>query len=385
MSNQMDTRESFMSRPGKNQVPDWKLRWISWRNRVLGSPRFQQWAARNWVMRPFAQRKAAELFDLVAGFTYTQTLLAMVESGLLERLADGPCNAGQAAESAGLSRKAAERLLRAAASLKLAEEVSSGIWMLGERGASLIPQQGAQAMIRHHHLLYRDLADPLALLRQDRSEPTELSEFWRYAARADAQAESPDAVTPYSQLMAASQAMVAQEVLHAYDFGQHSALLDVGGGHGAFISAVAQRHPRLQLGIFDLPGVVQGARQRLGANVEYHGGDFFRDELPRGYDCITLVRILHDHDDEPAQRLLAATRAALPVGGRLVIAEPMAATRGAEAMGEAYFGLYLWAMRSGRPRTQTELGKMLKTAGFRHFKRLKTDQPLITSAIVAFA
>lgn len=374
-----------MPRSGGKQAPHWKRRWISWRNSVLSDPRFQQWAARNRLTRPFARRKASELFDLVAGFTYTQTLLAMVESGLLDRLVRGECGASEAAQIAGLSEDAAQRLLRAAASLKLTEEISPGFWMLGERGASLLPQAGAQAMIRHHALLYRDLSDPLGLLRQDRAQPTELSEFWRYAARADAQAESAAAVTPYSQLMATSQTMVSQEVLRAYNFGQHAALLDVGGGHGAFVGALANRHPQLRLGIFDLPSVLESARERLAPNIECHSGDFFRAPLPRGFDCITLVRILHDHDDPAAQLLLAATRAALPAGGRLVIAEPMAATRGAEAMGEAYFGLYLLAMRSGRPRTHSEIGNMLKTAGFRGFKRLRTDQPLITSAIVAFA
>jgi len=139
------------------------------------------------------------------------------------------------------------------------------------------------------------------------------------------------------------------------------------------------------IGIFDLPGVVEGARARLDSGFEFHEGDFFCDPLPQGYDCISLVRILHDHDDAQAQRLLAATRAALKPGGRLVIAEPMADTRGAKNMGDAYFGLYLWAMRSGRPRTRMELYKMLRAAGFHDFRAIKTGQPLITSLTVAFA
>ncbi len=383
----MESRDT--SNDGRH-APNLKMRWIAWRNRILSSPQFQSRAARNWFLRPFARRKASELFDLLAGFTYTQTLLAAVESGLLDRLAKGACNADEAAKVAGLSAAAAERLLKSAAAIKLAEEVAPGLWMLGERGASLAPQEGAKAMIRHHPLLYRDLADPLALLRDDRQSPTELSEFWRYAARAEAAEEGAEAVSPYSQLMAASQAMVAEEVLNAFDFRGIGSLLDVGGGHGAFTGAVAAAHPQLNLGIFDLPGVVAGAKERLANDartyaITLHGGDFFRDDLPQGYDCISLVRILHDHDDAPAQALLDSARKALPKGGRILIAEPMADTPGAEAMGETYFGLYLWAMRSGRPRTKADLAHMIEKAGFSRANELKTSQPLVTSALVAFA
>ncbi|MFZ9394600.1 MAG: methyltransferase [Erythrobacter sp.] len=368
----------------------WRLRWIAWRNSVLANPRFQDWAARNWLTRRVARRKARELFDLVAGFTYTQVLLAMVESGLLELLGQGPSTLAQIMERTGLNEAAAARLVKASASLGLAQEAVPGMWMLGQRGAALLSQEGAKAMLRHHPLLYRDLTDPLVLLKQDRTTPTELSEFWRYAARAQADAEGSEAVGPYSQLMAASQAMVAREVLRAFPFERYAALLDVGGGHGAFVSHVAAQHQRLRLGVFDLPGVVEGAAVRLAAlgvaeRVALHGGDFFRDPLPQGFDCISLVRILHDHDDEPAQRLLGAIRNALPPGGALLIAEPMAGTPGAEAMGEAYFGMYLWAMRSGRPRTADEIGAMLGRAKFARWRELPTAQPLIARVIVALA
>jgi demethylspheroidene O-methyltransferase len=68
------------------------------------------------------------------------------------------------------------------------------------------------------------------------------------------------------------------------------------------------------------------------------------------------VRVVHDHDDERVLALLRAVRAALPPGGTLLLAEPMAGTPGAQAMGDAYFGFYLLAMGSGRPRTPQRLG-----------------------------
>jgi demethylspheroidene O-methyltransferase len=54
-------------------------------------------------------------------------------------------------------------------------------------------------------------------------------------------------------------------------------------------------------------------------------------------------------------------------------------------MGDAYFGLYLLAMRSGRPRRIDEIGAMLTSAGFNSWRRVSTELPVITSLCVAIA
>jgi demethylspheroidene O-methyltransferase len=162
----------------------------------------------------------------------------------------------------------------------------------------------------------------------------------------------------------------------------------VGGGNGAFLRAVAAEAPRLELMLLDLPAVAEEARARfaqagLGARASVFGGDFTQDALPAGADLITLVRVLHDHDDEVALGLLRRIRAALPAGGRLLLAEPMAGTSGAEPMGEAYFGFYLLAMGRGRPRRPEEIRRMLEAAGFARSRLLSTPTPLLTRALLA--
>lgn len=352
----------------------WKERWIARRNRILAAPAFQDTAARLPGLRFIARRRAAGLFDLLAGFTYSQILLAAEESGLLDLLAKGPASTDDLAAGAALSRPAAERLLRACGALDLAEQCGTDRWMLGGTGAVLQAHPGARAMIRHHRLLYADLSEPLALLRADRTVPTALSRFWAYGERHAAE----DA---YSELMAASQAAVAREVLSAHDFGRHRALLDIGGGNGAFASAVAARHPHLRIAVFDLPGVIASARPDPA--IALHPGSFLADPLPRGFDCLSLVRILHDHDDAAALTLLRAADAALEDGGVLVIAEPMAGTGPEARVGDAYFGLYLWAMGQGRPRRPAEIGRLLEQAGFTSWRERKTAMPLNAALIVA--
>lgn len=367
-----------------------KLGYVARRNRIFASPRFQHWAARLPVIRWIARSRANGAFDLLAGFAYSQVLRAYVESGLFDALKDGPLGAGSIAARIGLPESATLTLLRAGRPLMLSEEPAPDHWMLGEQGTVFVSNPGVQAMVRHHRLLYADLADPLALLRADRKEPTALSRFWTYAGALQGVTERGEDTAEYSQLMAASQHFVADEVLASMTFRDVDRLLDVGGGHGAFLRHIGTAWPHLKLGLFDLPEVAVTGAQLLGealgaGRVTGHPGNFFSDSIPEGYDMVSLVRILHDHDDAPAQALLGNIRKSLAPGARLLIAEPMAQIPGTEPMGEAFFGLYLWAMGSGRPRSPGEIIAMTRAAGFASARFVATAQPVNASVIIATA
>jgi demethylspheroidene O-methyltransferase len=362
----------------------WRGRWIAWRNRVMMSQRFQSFATRFPLTRPVGRRRARALFDLVAGFTYSQILAAVVETRLLQLLTDGPLDIAVIATRCDLPIDGARCLLRAAAALGLVEPLGT-CWALGSDGAALLGNRGIVEMVAHHHLLYTDLADPVALLRRG-GGGGRLSDLWRYA-------ESPGlgdgaAVSAYSALMAASQPMVAAQAIAAYPFHRHRRLLDVGGGEGAFLSSVGASVPAIELSLFDLPAVCDRASARfasagLADRTTVHGGNFLTDSLPTGCDIISLIRVLHDHDDAPAMVLLRNIHAALPPGGTLFIAEPMAHTPGAEPAGDAYFGFYLLAMGSGRPRSPDEIAAMLRAAGFSRSRLVPTAVPLTARIMVA--
>jgi demethylspheroidene O-methyltransferase len=360
----------------------WRERWLNWRNGLVADPRFQRWAAISPFTRFIAQRRAKALFDLCAGFVYSQILLACVRLRLFETLAAGPQDVNEIASRLALSPEAAHRLLRAAASLKLLRALPGDRFALDDLGASMLGNPSVAAFVEHHTLLYDDLRDPVALLRGETT--TRLSDFWPYA-KGDAGDES--ACGAYSELMARSQKLIAQDVLDAYPLGRHQCLLDIGGGEGAFVAAVAARHPALQLQLFDLPPVAARASRLLAAQglsrVEIHSGSFLEAPPPTGADVVTLIRVLHDHDDEKALAALGAAYAALPPGGTLVIAEPMAQTPGAEAIGDAYFGFYLLAMGSGRPRRHAEMTRLLQAAGFERIRALRSPRPLFASVLTA--
>jgi demethylspheroidene O-methyltransferase len=365
--------------------PGWRESWCAWRNTLLASPRFQQWAADFPLTRPVARRRAQDLFDLVAGFVYSQTLAACVRLKLLELLAEGPKSAPAVAGALGLPLAATERLLAAAAALRLVDRLGPERYALGSQGAALLGNAGLSDMIAHHDRLYADLADSVSLLKRGQGE---LAAYWPYATSATPQLTSREGVAAYSSLMAATQPAVAADILKAYPIKRHQRLLDVGGGEGAFLIAAGAHAPKLDLMLMDLPAVTQHAEERLRragllARVEIHAGDFLADPLPKGADLITLVRILHDHDDVGVLQLLRGVRAALPDDGALVIAEPMSGGSSRDRISDVYFAFYLLAMGRGRARTPQELFELLRTAGFGRMRRLRTRTPFLLQAIMA--
>ena len=360
------------------------------RNRLLTSTRFQRWAAAFPLTRPIARRKAQKLFDICAGFVYSQILLACVRLNVIEILAKQPQTSLALSERIGLTDEATSRLLRAAVALELLENRPNGRYAPGPLGAALLGSPGLTAMINHHALLYQDLGDPVALLKNRGTDSTELANHWAYATGSEPGNLQTDRVEEYTELMAATQPMISAQVLDTYHFEKHGhkTLLDLAGGNGSFLTAVARQTQHLKLILFDLPAVAGQARKKfereqLQGRANAVGGDMLQDELPEGADIVSLVRVIHDHDDDAALQILRAARRALPDNGTLMVAEPLAATPGAESMGDAYFGFYLLAMGSGRPRSYEALAKLLKQAGFGRIRRLPTSMPMLTSVIIA--
>lgn len=370
---------------------------VAWRDRLqaaanaaIASPRFRRFAARFPLTRPIARRRAKAVFDLVSGFVYSQVLLACVRLDLLGMLAEGPLSEDALRLRIGLPAEGLQRLIDAAIALQLLARCRDGRLQLGSVGAPIAGDPGIAALIEHHALFYADLRDPVALLRDGARADGELARYWPYCANRAGTGFAPERIAAYSQLMSTSQSLIASEVLDAWSMRRHRRVLDVGGGDGTFLTAVATRWPHLDGFLFDLPPVAERAATRfaahgLGTRTVVVGGSFLRDPLPLGADLVTLIRVLHDHDDASVMTVLRAARAALPADGQVLVAEPMSATPGAESVGDAYFGFYLLAMGRGRPRTPARIGELLLAAGFTRPRLIPTAMPMQTSVVVADA
>lgn len=371
----------------RDPVTSLAVRLRLWRNRQIASPHFRAFVARMPLLRGIANRKANALFRLTSGFIHSQILSACVHLGLFEALAGTALPTSVIAARCGVAPDHMQRLLDQARRLDLVLSADPDLWVLSDAGTVLAADRGLREMIRHHDMLYRDIADAEAFWRGEVCE-TELRRYWAYVRGGAVAAIGSADVAPYSALMRESQAMLADCILASHDFGQYRSVLDIGGGEGAFLCAVGQRHPGLKLALFDLPAVAEFAHRHLRTQgmldrATLHAGDFAEDPIPAANDCVTLIRILCDHDDERVLRILSNLHRHLSPGTTIVVAEAMAGDNEGSNLAALYFGTYFAAMGSGRCRTAQEIMVLLTQCGFRHATASTTTNPLLTGLVTA--
>lgn len=362
-----------------------RKRWAGWMNRLIASPGFQRRANRWPIARGVARRDGAALFDLVQGFVRSQALLALVELNLPRRLLNGPEQVSVLARYGNMPEERMRLLLQAGAAMGLLRRKRGDRFALSRQGAALTGVPGLEAMIRHHGAFYRDMGDPVALLRGETQ--TELAAFWPYVFGA-AGAVDPEVTATYSDLMAQSQRLVAQDTLAQVTLKDTRCLMDVGGGTGVFLAEAARAAPQAQLVLFDLPAVVSGAQARMAeagltGRATIHPGSFRDDPLPRGADTISLVRVLYDHADDTVAGLLKSVHDALPPGGRLIVSEPMSGGDRPDPQTDVYFAFYTLAMRTGRTRSQAEIAALCRAAGFGQLRLHRARRPYVTAVVTA--
>ncbi len=354
-----------------------------WLTRLVARPGFQTIAAALPLGRGMARRDGAEIFDLLQGFVASQVLGALVSSGILRALLDGPRSAEALGFRHGVPGDRMEQLLRAGVALGLLRRRRDGAYDLARKGAAILGVPGLEGMIQHNAEFYADMADPMALLRG--GGETRLQRFWPYVFGAAGEVP-PEVADRYSTLMAESQVLVARDTLAMLPLKGAQVVMDVGGGSGVFLSEVLRRNKAARGILFDLPGVMPQAEARLAqlglaGRIELRPGSFRQDKLPRGADTITLIRVLYDHDDATVKALLRSAFAALPPGGRLIVSEPMSGGARPDRAGDVYFAFYTMAMGTGRVRSAARIGALCREAGFTLSETPAPRRAFITSAL----
>ena len=360
------------------------------RRSILLHPHAQKYFQSQFFTRFIVKKQSEQLFDLVAGFVYSQILYSCVTLKIFENLKSKPLKSSELEKKCGLNTESFDCLISAAVSLGLLQRLDEGMIELRTKGFVIAMNPGLCELILHHKILYRDMQNPVGLLA-DHGKETELSKYWPYATKKnEGSFGKMESIGQYSDLMSISQPLVTDQIFSAHSFSKYKKVLDLGGGQATFSIKLATAYRHLNITCFDLTAVSELAKKNikakgLGNQISFQGGNFFNDALPSGYDLITLIRVLYDHPDEKVSLLLSSIKKCMPPGGALLIAEPMITDPQSEPIrkSDAYFYFYLLAMGKGKPRSLAGITKLLYSAGFSKIRKLSCPLPSQAGILLA--
>jgi len=164
--------------------------------------------------------------------------------------------------------------------------------------------------------------------------------------------------------------------------------IDIGGASGTYTWAFLETLPQSEGTIFDLPVAIREARRRfagtpLESRVSFAEGDFYRDELPGGFDFAWVSAIIHQHGRAESQALYEKAYRALNAGGRIAVRDfVMDANRTSPAQGTLFGINMLVGTENGMVYTFDEIRADLEAAGFVNI-RLAVPAETMSAVVVA--
>ena len=319
-----------------------------------------------------------QLDQMITSYWTSQAIYAAAKFGIADLLNDGPRSVDDLAEASSTNTDALYRLLRALASIGIFSESS-------RKEFSLTP-----------------LAEPLrsdvdgskralALMSGDKqfqawgeivySIQTGNTAFDKVFGKPifDYLSETPEKARIFDAAMTGIHGRETGDVLDAYDFSGIEVLADIGGGNGSNISSILKQYPSMNGVLFDLPHVVERAKERVEAagvsdRCQLIGGNFF-ESVPSGADAYLMRHIIHDWDDEKALTILHNCHSAMPANSKLLVVESVIPS-GNERFAGKFLDLVMLLIPGGKERTESEYRTLFNEAGFELSRIVPTDTEL---------
>jgi hypothetical protein len=313
---------------------------------------------------------------MIMGARVTQLIYVAAKLGIADQLKDGSKSSEELAESVGAHPRALFRVLRALASLGIFAENAENRFELTPLGALLqseVPGSlRAYAIMNGETWWWRAYGELLGSVRTNRTAfdrvhgMTSFDYFERHVEAAEIFHEAMTNLT-----VPDSSAIVA-----AFDFSWTATVVDLGGGHGAFMATILRAYPHIRGILVDLPAAIDGAKRVMASEglmdrCEFVTQDFFAS-VPGGGDLYTMKDILHDWDDDRAIALLRTCRRAMADDSRLLLVERVIPPGNVPHPGKL-LDVTMLVITGGRERTEAEFRGLLEAAGFELTRILPTQ------------
>ncbi len=259
--------------------------------------------------------KPEKILQLAQGFMECRILHAAAELNIFTVLAEKPLSAPEVADKIGGDPRATGFLLDAVAAIGLitkhdktyrCETSISHLLSAGSPG-SILP------MVLHMSHLYSRWSHLPEIVKGGASTREEF-DFSRNGQELRA----------FIGAMHSIGAPLAKQIVASVGPEASRNLLDIGGGSGTYTIAFLRAVPEMRATIFDLPEVIEMARERftkegLLDRTTLVAGSFYEDELPHGHDLVLISAIIHSNSLEENLDLYKKAFRALNSGGRILI------------------------------------------------------------------
>ncbi|WP_334187840.1 methyltransferase [Noviherbaspirillum sp.] len=309
------------------------------------------------------------LYDLINSAWFTQAIYVMAELRLADAMRGGPGDVAGLAQATGCNPDALRRLLVALCAAGICRLEPDGRFALAPMGVLLCADapeslRGWARLWGHH--LWTHWGELLDAVRTGSG--------WRKRTLGQQGYEHlhdhPDAAVVFFDAMDSVTRIVTSHAASLVRLTGQQQVVDVGGGHGAFLAAVLDAWPAAHGICLDMPVAEPGARRLLSAagldgRARFESGDFLV-RIPSA-DVVLLKSVLHNWDETTCNRILANCRLAMPADGALFIVERLMPARVADCRLDrsvVQADLNMLAGIGGRERTHAEYGQILADTGF---------------------
>lgn len=297
--------------------------------------------------------------EIANGFEYSQILFVANEANVFAHTAS-PATAQTVADALGWDRRGVRMLLDGLVAMDLL--VKNGDTYTNTEVASTCLAPGGPAyqgdILRHKQHGYFDWGKLAECVRTGTGVPREGRE------------QPPEELRDFILGMSNIGVMSAQQILGRVDLSRYRRVLDVGGGPATYSIAFLNAHPDMCATLFDLPPVVEIAREQVAAadlmdRFSFVGGDYNVDGLGTGYDLVLVSNIVHSLGPERCRALVRKCYDALEPGGTLILKDFIVDAGRPGPPFSLVFALHMLVMTGeGDTYTAEEVASWTDAAGF---------------------